>query len=434
MKDIFDIARTRGFIRDDAYLASIPGRKSKLLDFTIEAAFSVPMMPRGAAGGFGFMANTALSGGHFPCSDISCRIEHSDLLARFAALYSDHVVIRNPFVEYSPNTPIEILRQRLAGDLAVLQRLKPMLRAGLISYAMPVLPMCAECSQLFDAEQDKLHAAMEEASDRLLDRFMGRLTICRAKSGYVAVSGPEDFIVHGTQYFGTPAGSQFAGRLTAKRKEELVRSIIGPVLDDVYRHRITSRHTGFSYLTDRELDLTVIRSIGGPAIKPINRSLIDGLAHTIPIILQTPLSDILKLRAEEGESFAVYRHAVASVIREADLTTRGSIEDAFQSKILPELSKIDLAVRNVRKIASRGIRNDLTIGAAGVSIGLLVGSVQPALGAVLAALGGVSAVRSLAERAISAVSEPPLIRDNSFYFLWRLARQSKGSASIAVKA
>jgi hypothetical protein len=416
-----------------AVQALVSTRKSSLLDFAIESSFSVPMPVHGSVPHFGFMANTPLSGGPSPCSEIDCRIARVDTLARFTALYADHVAIRNPFADYTPGMPVSILRQRLAGDMAVMLRLEPLVRAGLVTVTPPVVAMCARCSAIFAAQHDSLSEAIDSAADRLLEQYMSRVVVKREPSGCVGVYGPEEFIVHGAQFFQTPPESVFSGRLTRGRKERLVRALISPLLEDVYRHHVHSRHTGFNYLTDRELDLTVIRSVGGPAVKPIDRALMRGLSHTLPVVMRMPIQEILRLREEEAESFAVYRHAISSIVREADLTTKDAIEEAFQSKVMPEIAKIDLAVKNAQKIAGRGIKHEIGISAAAVSIGMLVGTVQPTIGAVLAALGGLGAVKTIVEKAVVASSPPPVIRENSFYFLWQLQRPKQGKLQVATR-
>ncbi len=388
--------------------ALVRAPKTSLLDFAVESSFSVPMQVHGATPKFGFMANTPLSGGSSPCSEIDCRIARVDTLARFAALYADHVAIRNPFADYSPDMPVSILRQRLVGDIAVMLRLEPLIEAGVVTVTPPVVAMCARCSSVFEAQRDQLVEAIQSAEDGLVERYMGRITVKRESTGCVGVYGPEEFVVHGAQFFQTPPESVFSGRLTRSRKERLVRAVISPLLEDVYHHHIHSRHTGLNYLTDRELDLAVIRSVGGPALKPINRALMKGLSHSVPIIMRMPIQEILQLRTEEAESFAVYRHAIASIVRDADLSTDTAIEDVFEAKLLPELAKVDLAVKNAHKLASRGIKHEVGISAAAISMGMLVGTVQPTIGAVLAALGGLGAVKAIAEKAIAAVSPPSL--------------------------
>ena len=50
---------------------------------------------------FSFVSNGRLSGAPAPCPGTKCRVPPARELARFSALYADHVVIRNPFEQYT---------------------------------------------------------------------------------------------------------------------------------------------------------------------------------------------------------------------------------------------------------------------------------------------------------------------------------------------
>lgn len=208
------------------------------------------------------------------------------------------------------------------------------------------------------------------------------------------------------------------GVLTVRRKETLIRWTVSSLIWDVYLHQLHSQHANLNYITDRELDLAVIRSIGGRAVRPFDRALVQGLAHTVPVVANTNSSDILRVRKAEGEAFAVYRNAVSAVLREADLSTADAVKDAFMTKIYPELAKLELTARNARRISRRAAAQEMAISMAAVTIGLLVGAVQPTLGAVVTALGGVNAMRTGVDKTADMMGEPKLVRENSFYFLW----------------
>ena len=57
---------------------------------------------------------------------------------------------------------------------------------------------------------------------------------------------------------------------------------------------------------------------------------------------------------------------------------------------------------------------------AGVGIGLFNGVLPPTFGECLAAVGGMSFVSGLVKQIEGAVGEPPEIREDSYYFLWKM--------------
>lgn len=427
MKDFFELANSQDLLADSGPRNLRRLTKAKLLDFADEASFSMLSSASKAFSHFGFSANESLSGGSNSCVAVDCRVHRADDMARFAVLYADHVVIRNLFLGYTPRSGVDFLRQQIAGDIAVMRRLEPLIRKGVVSIAPPVVALCADCSQHFSQEQHRITLALESAADELLSRFMPRMSVTRDSHGCLEVRGPAELVAHGTQFFYPKKGSAFRGRLTRSLRESLVRAhLIDPMIQDVYSHLLNSRHDGLNYLTDRELDLTVIQELGGADTKPIQKALVSGLSHAVPVVRHATIETLLQLREKEGEAFAVYREAVAAVLRSADLTSPSAIKEAFAEKIRPELANIDMAVSNARKLSKRGLFQEIGVDTAAISIGLVLGSVQPTLGALLAALGGISALRTAVQKVTDVASEPPIARANCFYFLWKIRNESGG--------
>ena len=426
MDTFFELSRSRGLIGDDAQTQLARLRKSKLLDFVQEASFALPSSGHAENQNFGFLANTSLSGGSYPCGESHCRLQRADRLATLAALYADHVVIRNPFTSYYATSDLDSLRHRLAGDMAVLSRLEPLINSRIVSVTPPAIAMCRSCSRQFERERQRLTTAIDKAGDEILSRYGHRISVRRdIKTGSFAIRGPEEIVVHGSRFLRPGKRSDLSGRLTSKRRMLALRHLIQPALSDVYLHHIHSRHSRFNYLTDHELDLTVIRAVGGPAIEPIQQAIARGLAHSLPVLTNIDVPSLLRLRESEGEAFAVYRNRLSEVLRTVDLSSASAIQDAFASHIQPELDRMDLAAANARKLVKRSAANQVGVASAAVSIGLLVGTVEPAIGAVIAALGGAQGLGSLAQRTLDLLQEPPVVRDNSFYFLWKLRRQNR---------
>jgi hypothetical protein len=427
MDDFFELASSRDLLDSNGPKNIGHLRKADLLDFAVEAAFSGLSKTNAEPSDFDFSANGSLSGASSSCVMIDCRVQRADDMARFAALYADHVVIRNPFANYTPRNRVEYLRREIAGDIAVMARLKPLIRKGIVIVAPPVVALCAECSRHFKREQTRIFSALEGAGDELLSRFMPRLSVGRHDSGCIGVSGPDELVAHGQQFFYPGKESVFRGRLTRARRESLVRDfLIGPLIEDVYAHLLHSRHGGFNYLTDRELDLTVIRELGGPDVRSIQKALVTGLSHSVPVIKNASIQTLVELREKEGEAFAVYREAVAAVLREADLTSPATIREAFADRIRPELANIDMAASSAKKLSRRSLFREIGVDTAAISIGMMLGSVKPTLGAVLAALGGLSALQTVAQKVTDIANEPPIARANSFYFLWKVRNASRG--------
>lgn len=156
MSDFFELARSLNLLSEQTGNRLSRLRKTKLLDFAFEASFALPRRGHAENLGFEFMANTSLSGGAQPCNETTCRVNRADHLARFAALYADHVVIPNLFAEYSANFSVDVLRSRLEGDIAVMSLLEPLIQEGLVSVIPPAVAMCNACKGSFEAQRERL--------------------------------------------------------------------------------------------------------------------------------------------------------------------------------------------------------------------------------------------------------------------------------------
>jgi hypothetical protein len=62
---------------------------------------------------------------------------------------------------------------------------------------------------------------------------------------------------------------------------------------------------------------------------------------------------------------------------------------------------------------------------ASVGIGLYTGILPQNFGQIFAAVGGTGAGLSAAEKVRQAASVPPAVRENRFYFLWRVKEASR---------
>ncbi len=101
---------------------------------------------------FSFSASSSLSGGIYPCSEISCRLNNVYELSVFAALYADKVLIPNFFeyiYEYDFNFSSEEMfynfLNRFMGDLVLMLDLKPLIREEIVCINPRIKSFCAEC-------------------------------------------------------------------------------------------------------------------------------------------------------------------------------------------------------------------------------------------------------------------------------------------------
>jgi hypothetical protein len=427
MEDFFEFLSREGFCPARLHKTIASGNKTKLLDFVQEVEYTLPYVRQRTSSRFGFLANTSLSGGPYPCHDAGCRLAKADELARFAALYADEILIRDPFGNYGSEWSLDMLQENLAGDLAVLWSLSPLLNEGVLGVAASRFAYCADHAAEAKDHNGEVSRKLYDAAFDLEQEYLSALTFeYHGETQLMEVRGPDHLVPHGCFFVGpmSPKVLTKAGRVRkSARRKVFYKSVIGSTLDDIIMQDLYGHDYRYNYLTDRALDARLISALSGDEVTSLSEALMRGLNHSVPVIESASIEGLLRLRKEEEPAFRVYRDAVTQVLRDADLTTLSKVEEAFSDAIQPELNKIDLAVHNSRRLLTRGMKRDVVVSAGVVSVGLGLGFIQPAIGAVLAALGGGKLVTDLGKAGYDALRpEPASIRENGFFFLWKLKR------------
>jgi hypothetical protein len=112
---------------------------SALGDFCLEVSARLPRIAQPRPSLFSFIGNASFAGYPTPCSAPLCRIESVDSVARFAALYADHVLLPDPFAAMHSQIEADSGRDsqdvdawylHVATHLASLNILQPLLEVG----------------------------------------------------------------------------------------------------------------------------------------------------------------------------------------------------------------------------------------------------------------------------------------------------------------
>jgi hypothetical protein len=249
----------------------------------------------------------------------------------------------------------------------------------------------------------------------------------------VTAKGPEYLFEHGSTSvlwqgknlsIGKRVGKTDRYRVVGSSRKEVVDHLAKPIIIDLIQQDIYSTEYGFNYLTDRETELRVLESTNDDDARVFSKAIAEGFSHSLPFVQKVSLGKLLKLRQEEGESFQVYRDAVAGVLRNLKPADAGKIKQAFEDEILPEVRKVDLAVSNAKRMLGESIATNIIFGTGLVTIGLATGFLPPDIGKIVAAIGGVQSGMNALQNLRQLVREPNQIRDNKFYFLWKVKQKA----------
>lgn len=145
------------------------------------------------------------------CQAFVCRIGYADQIARTIALMSDKVTAQDFFFERihslrSRPTNAELMR--LASDVAILHRMRPLIAADVLKLTSPFLPTCSSCMTHFDARVKRL-------GEQAVARFGLQATVERSdEGGFIELP----------QIYDPPLYMHFSGSSIASLSDEDVKA------------------------------------------------------------------------------------------------------------------------------------------------------------------------------------------------------------------
>lgn len=411
---------------------------AKVVQFINNCSELIPETGDKVSSIFSFIANSYMG-----CSEYRCRVKSVDQLSRFAALYADKVLIPNFFSQYYPKNINYITKLSIISELKLLYYVKPLLDSGLMGFARSKVHFCKDCYEeylkdnklnLFDDKVIKIKQALKIMYLKETRFFIGK------EHGYYFIRniGPEELVDHSEMYTMLdhlpPSLHKFDNLLNTNesvtielQEKDIVQSDIldmriSPIVNDMMIQNWYSQlYGGANYLTNRKVDLDIISAINEPSVNIFSEAIIDSFHHSVPFIQNTQISKLIKLRLSEGEAFNVYRDALSSALKSSLLAKEPRyLKEAFDDIVRPELNKIDLTIKNSRKILWDSLTRDVVYGTGFITIGLYSGLLPPEMGNMMAALGGFKFVYGLLEKSSKLLQESDDIRNNKFYFLWKV--------------
>jgi hypothetical protein len=408
----------------------------KVSEFIGECLAMLPYHYQAASSNFVFTANSSMSGGRWPCAHIGCRLERIESLVQFAALYSDKVLIADPFDGIGQTRDNERARLMILDNLSILVKLKPLIEIGIIGVAPSIFPLCAECDASAREGSSDLRRQLEEAVADLAQECTQRLTFSSGRRGddaFVVVTGPDDLVENGEHSLhhlpnriARNIGRDGRHIFYPRERRFIVRNlIVDPIVSDLISQQFIARFLRVSYLSNRRRDVDLLRKINKGAERVVSDKMVRALEHSLPVVLGLGPEEIMKLRRRDGEAFQVYRDALDKVLKSASGDKEESVLEAFNDLVRPEINKIEATVASIKKMARSAIRERIIFGSGLITVGLLANIVPTGFGAAASWLGGAAFANDLLREVSKLIKEPAEVRQSDFYFLWKMHRQAK---------
>ena len=397
-----------------------------------------PLGPASFADPFSFLASASVRG-DAGCTAVDCRVNSLKLLARYSALYCDYVAV--PFgLHLNPELGAARARADLLTRLVTIIELRPVIEAGVVRLFLP--RRCNHCMQLLPAGIGVAKLARQLATEQF-KRFTA--TYLPWEYGFdFRIEGPEEYVDHGAliqPFDDIPEwlpeklrrlGAQTDSvRLPARtlRKSHFVEDIFETIAVDVIHQRLEGVDRPLNYLMGRRGEAEFLSRLNSDdELERRTAVLCAHLAHTIPTLMDVPLTTVLAIRGKEHQSFLDYRNTIRSIIAE-HLQAGGTVSEKDAQQIYldilrPRLDKLKNETQVQRRRNRRSALISLGVPAALLSIGIVGGVLPTEITALLKVSGTLGLANEGLKALLAATNPPSSSRSNSLYFLLELEAAS----------
>jgi len=450
MHKLFEILESHGFISENDVVKADQLPKKKLLalyEMVYSAIFTAQYTDIDLDGDgppdldpFSFMASASMRADS-GCLELGCRMRKLDFLARFAALYANHVTLPLPLEHPDKVSSIDRSRDELFRTLTSMYALRPLIENGIVRPVTMRTVHCEHTTVFVGEMQSFVHSVADWGAKQFLSDFEITFQLPeKSPSGRstVYVDGPEELLDHGSLVVLFDEGPSWRakswkyddeGKTTLKGKKKLyfIEQVFNTIANDTTFYFAYGLQHRSRLLTDRPGEAFLLNMLNQDEELQSTSQAMEFLSHSIPLIADIPLSTVIRIRREERDSFESYRRAITSLTAEV-LAEKGhlSIEatkDAFKAKLEPQIEKVKAEVTAERMKQARR----LAIGIPSLAAAVLIGAwgalpilVKGALGVASTAVG-----TGLLSKAAASKCEhgADLRQKNDLYFLLRMMEE-----------
>ena len=434
-------------------LTSIP--LMKLLDTVDQVAVSTadPPQPRNESV-FSHCASIPMSGGLGECIAKHCRIARADELARFAALYSDCVYFNNfladtaPSLSHPTDQDEDELRDRLATDLEILLRLRPLIEAGLlVPYSTPHT-YCLHCLASHTVSEDVGHRVdsalkamyIELSADLTIElKYSDELYLLNCTSQkritghktavYVHRDPPSALKARPSVLKRILRGERVIASKALRRDLAIHEHEASQLLYSAIYQMAVAERAGAAYLTHRQVEIDTLQAISADEDMGLRNSVLgSNLTSIVPFVADVPIRRLTKLRQREEDAFIRYRAALRELVREVENEGTGLSQRTAQRMyvdiLAPEISRLNQAVKEAKRDLVAAPLTSSAYFTAAIGLGLYSGLLPTEAAVIGKALGLGKVSLDAITRATQLADTKRNIRQEKFYYLWKVRHAS----------
>lgn len=391
-----------------------------------------------------FTPSFEFTGDSSTCQNPECIEITATNLLRFSCLYSDKIFIWSPFEKHLVDGSISKFQKFcIANDIRTILIYKEVILAGFIEIVkFDSFHFCSDC---YSQYVEQHHTSYDNLRNELFKRvknlykekcqyFIGD-NIGNGFGSLNVETKEEKYLIH------KPITSQFeitssphllkAVKRKSKRiyRNELekfegftghIDSIVSKIINQNFLSEVTNSH----FLTNNEVDMEIVSNFNQQIDNKKHFDLQNSLSHSLPFLNDLPVSAIIELREKDGESFKNYRYEIQHLYKNANDLNQSELKEYFSDIIRPKLNSIDLTINTFKKTRRKSIIHNAVAAGAYLYAGSF-GLFESTFANSLSALGGFNHGVKFQNNILN--SEPKEIRNEKFYFLWKLTNGNPAS-------
>lgn len=253
------------------------------------------------------------------CSELPCRVDAADRIARSVGLLADRVWLTDLFTEkfIDFGRPTNAKLNLIVEEVIVLSRLLPLIAAGIVKFRSPWVATCSSCKEYFDLEVAK-------ASRKLANTFSSEFKIKKGPDGeYTADTG--ECMVPSLVYRGQrPKG------VKPPTKKQFASEWIEEQLHSIFWVSREAAITGGAIFSNSRLGLAGLLQQEGRLHDASTLHLLDNEREIIiPWVSKLDAQQILELRQEASLALPKFREKMFQVMsaHEKNARTEKSSQD-----------------------------------------------------------------------------------------------------------
>jgi hypothetical protein len=281
---------------------------------------------------------------------------------------------------------------------------------------------------------------MDEAYDYLNNKLNKNLDVFAVNEGngvFLEINGPSELIEHSKNYFHfrlyLPAQlkkyEEKLGRFKLSRKKidrlGLYDRYCSQIIDDFALQDWYTKNFDYTYLTNSDVEIEVIKKINSEEYNKRNELIMKGLQHNLLTFSNSQLGEVLKYRKKNEGIFDDYRINIHRLIKELDPQSEKEVREAFLDTVKPEIERIDVDIKQYRKSLAKELGSNLLLNSGLVILGMHSGILPENISDIVSTLGGVGGLSTSIKHGTKILQKPAGIRDNPYFFLWKLNKKIK---------